>query len=247
MGSLESPKEELPPGEAQSRCFPPHIPPSKCNLYELVKVYRAFASQGNLTALSWEMRKRSGERAPALRACAEGWEPCMVGSLQVSVRFPRPHFERRTRKARPAGQDGVAAGLEARTAAGQRPQRPPRLATNALQVGGGAMRPASGLDLSWLGFWKGARAWVTLEKPQLWSRSAGPISAFHSPGYSLFRGLPETGPKPTPGMLGRGGKGISAGPCPASWRVMSIANHALCDLGNGLFYPLWPSVSPSVR
>lgn len=35
--------------------------------------------------------------------------------------------------------------------------------------------PASGLDLSWLGFWKGARAWVTLEKPQLWPRTAGTI------------------------------------------------------------------------
>lgn len=191
MGNLGSPNEGLPPGEAQSGCFPPHIPPSKCNLYALVKVYCAFASQGNLTSLSSEMGKRSRKQAPALRACAEPWEPCVVGSLQVSVRFPRPHFEQRTRKARPAGQDGVPAGPEARTAAGQRPQRPPRLAANALQVGGGAMRPASGLDLSWLGFWKVARAWVTLEKPQLWPRTAGPISAFHPPGHSLFPGSPR--------------------------------------------------------
>lgn len=81
--------------------------------------------------------------APDLRAPAEPprserarvGELSVLGSLQLSVRFLPVPFERRTRRAGPAGQDGVRSGLEARPTAGQRPRWPPRLSTNALQVG----------------------------------------------------------------------------------------------------------------
>lgn len=45
------------------------------------------------------------------------------------------HFERRTREAGPAGQDGAPGGAETRPAAGQRSRRPQRVSTNFSQVG----------------------------------------------------------------------------------------------------------------
>lgn len=108
------------------------------------------------------------------RACAKptppaarAWEPSVVGSLPLSGWFRRWVFPRRTGEAGPAGQDGVAAGPEARAAAGQRPRWPPRLSTSFVQVGGQPCSWLLGLDLPWLVSWKGVRAWVTLENPTL--------------------------------------------------------------------------------
>lgn len=115
------------------------------------------------------------------------WEP----RVPAAECFLSVHFQRRTREAGPAGEDGVTAGPEARAAAGQRPRRPPRLPTNFLQVGGQGHALGSGLDLRWLDSWKGVRVWVTLEKPQLWSRTSGPISAILPRGRSLCPGFSQ--------------------------------------------------------
>lgn len=182
-----------------------------------LEVYRALDAEENQPSLfSKPESGRTGELQT--RACAElpcraapGWEPSVVGSLQLSGRFLPVCFVRRTREAVPAEQDGVPAGPEARAAADQRPRRPPRLPASFLQVGG--QGPA-------LGRWRWTCAGRFFEKgPGLGSpwricsscqgqpahlglASASEASLQGSPGHGTEAGSGDRAARWRPGRLG---------------------------------------------
>ena len=147
----------------------------------------------------------SGKRAEATRGSSRPAHaqnqlrlPRVLGNFRrlpaAEWLVPPVGFPRRAREAGPAGQDGVVAGPEARAAAGQRPRWPPRLSSSFVQVGGQPCSWLLTLDLPWLVSWKWVRAWVTLEHPQLFSRTTGQVS-LASPGRKSVPGSPGDGIK----------------------------------------------------
>lgn len=158
----------------------------------------ALEGQQSSSSLENGRRPQGGAPDPRMRKTNSSCRACLETFCRrlpaAEWLVPPVGFPRRAGEAGPAGQDGVAAGPEARAAAGQRPRWPPRLSTSLVQVGSQPCSWLLGLDLPWLVSWKGVRAWVTLENPQLLSRTTGQVSlAF--PGRKSVPGSPGDGIK----------------------------------------------------